>query len=112
LTSIKELNFIQYSRLTVTKDDMKDDLVDKFLIGHYKDGSQKEFGISFYEINDKLAVRLEAFSTSCDIINDCRELLQELSDLSGSEIKPNDIYLLLTRLGIKDITDELNNPKV
>jgi hypothetical protein len=112
LTSYKELGFIQYSRLTVTKDDMKENLTEKFLIGYYKGGSQKEFGISFYEINDKLAVRLEAFSISWDILNDCRELLQELSGISGADIKPDDIHLLLTRLGVKDITEELNNPQV
>jgi hypothetical protein len=112
LISIKELGFIQYSRLTVTKNDMKDNLIEKFLIGYYKDGSQKEFGISFYETNDKLEVRLEAYSSSWGILNESKELIQELSELSEADIKPEDIYLLLTRLGIKDITEVLNNPSV
>jgi hypothetical protein len=112
MLSIKDLDFTQYSRLDVTKHTMLEGTFEKFLIGYYKDGSQKEFGIVFYNVNDKPHVKLEAGSSAWDLLNQSKELLQELSNMTGGDIKPEDLHSLLTRLGIKDITDNLNNPQV
>lgn len=103
--------FIQYSRLDITKDQMRDDLKERFLIGIYKKGQQKEFSISFFDKNNRNVVRVEAEKSAWDLLYASSDILKELDRIKDGDIKAEDIHYILTKLKIRDITEDMNNPK-
>ena len=112
MINLQERAFIQYSRLDVTKDNMRDDLRERFLVGIYKGGQQKEFSISFFDKVGRAVVRIEAEKSAWDLLYASSDVIRELNLISEGDIKPEDIYYLLTKLNIRDITGELNNPSI
>ena len=104
--------FIQYSRLDITKDHMRDDLRERFLVGIYKEGQQKEFSISFFDKIGRAVVRIEAEKSAWDLLHASSDILSELNNIGEGDLKPEDIHYVLTKLNIRDITNDLNNPKL
>ncbi|MDP4089513.1 MAG: hypothetical protein Q8930_09625 [Bacillota bacterium] len=112
MINLEYRKFIQYSRLNLIKDQMRGDLIERFLIGIYRNGEQKEFSISFYIMNNRHVLRLEAEHAAWELLSASKDILKELSRISteeGLEPKPEDIYFMLCHLGIEDGTEGLNN---
>jgi hypothetical protein len=91
---------------------MRDDLKERFLVGIYKDGDQKEFSISFFDKNNRDVVRIEAEKSAWDLLYASSDIIKELSRINEGDIKAEDIHYTLTKLKIRDITEDMNNPKV
>jgi hypothetical protein len=90
---------------------MRDDLKERFLVGLYKDGEQKEFSISFFDKSNREVIRIEAEKSAWDLLYSSNDIIKELSDISNGDLKAEDIYNVLTNLKIRDITEDMNNPK-
>lgn len=104
----RERAFVQYSKLEIVDESIHEDTFEKFSIGVFGE-EQEQIFIVFYTLAGVSSVKLEAEAPSWDFLYECQDILEKLSRVDKHNIKPEDIYTMLVNLGIKDVTNQLND---
>jgi hypothetical protein len=104
----KDRSFVQFSKINIAQESLQENAYDKFSIGVFGE-EQTEIFIIFYTFAGIPSVKLEASCKSWTFLYECQDILEAISRVDTNNFKPEDAHNLLLGLGIKDITDQLNN---
>jgi hypothetical protein len=103
----KERAFVQYSKLDIVSNSLPENTYDKFSIGIFG-REQEQIFIVFFRMAGIPSVKLEVCCSSWDFLYDCQDILEKFSRVDCENFKPEDLHTMLTSLGIRDITENLN----